>query len=181
MHNLRLAVAALAPLALAACGGAADQPGNAAAPGAQSPAEAAASIAVKAVFEPGQWESTSAVTAVSMPGAPAEVTRAMVGKTTEFKHCMTEAEANREPGEIFRKGAGDDCQYERFNIADGKIDALMQCKSKDSGAALSTIEMAGSYDRTSYAVTTRMSVAGPGGQTIAMEAKANGRRTGACS
>lgn len=184
MDYRRLAVAALVPFALAACGGTAKQPdGNSttAAVEPESPAQISATIPVKAVFTPGMWESASTVTAASIPGAPAEIMKKAIGKVTAFKHCMTEAEANREPGEIFRKGAGNDCAYDRFAIADGKIDAVMQCKSKDAGAALSTIEMAGNYDSASYTVNTKMSVSGPGGQMITMEATTKGRRTGACS
>lgn len=184
MDYRRLAIAALVPFALAACGGGAKQAdanNTTAATEPESPAQVSATVPVKAVFTPGMWESTSTVTAASIPGAPAEAVKKAIGKVTAFKHCMTTEEASREPGEIFRQGAGADCAYDRFAIADGKIDAVMQCKGKEAGATLSTIKMSGRYDSASYEVNTRMSVPGPGGQTIAMEATTKGRRTGACS
>lgn len=143
--------------------------------------ESVAARVSKVMFEPGEWQMTTRITAVDMPGAPPELTKAMAGRETVVKHCMTREEAERSPGDLFRKSAEGKCTYERFEMDGGKVDAKMQCQGARPGETMQT-EMSGAYSRDTYKTEMKMTVSVPGSEgPMTMEATTEGKRLGACA
>ena len=133
------------------------------------------------MFEPGEWEVKTTVTAVDMPGAPGEVTKQMVGKVTSVRHCMTEEEATRTPGEMFRQSMQGQCDYENLDMASGRIAAKMTCKGAQPGETMETT-IDGRYGRETYKADMTMTMALPGAPApMSMAATTEGKRLGACT
>ena len=134
---------------------------------------------------PGKWQSRVQIEEFSLPGAPAGVADAMRGvqqRSTVDESCLTPEEAKR-PKEDFFAGKDKNCRYERFTMADGKIDAVMQCTGTGTGsAAAMSMTMQGSYSPDTYQMHMSMKAdAGsgpPGGMTMKMRVDA--KRIGEC-
>lgn len=127
-------------------------------------------------IEPGRWEVQSRVVDLDMPGAPPQVANMMKSKPQTHRHCLTPEEASAGPKEMLKETKGE-CKYTKYEMAGGKIDAAVQCTSKDTGQMNMTIK--GAYTKTSYNTRHTMKMNGPmGPMTIISEA--SGRHVGAC-
>ena len=124
----------------------------------------------------GQWETHTAISDVSMPGAPPGLAEMMKGKPQTHRHCVTPEQATAGPKELFAKSEGQ-CQFTRFNMAGGKIDTVMQCKQRQ-GATMNGV-VKGSYTPTSYKTTTRLEMTGPQGKMV-MLSSGSGKWLGPC-
>jgi len=171
---VRSGIAAALMLALAACGGAAeDEPGN---DGVSAKAAAAGSD-IK--LDPGQWEMTYEVTDVDAPGLPAGAMAAMAGKKNLMSLCITPAEANRPNGEIFSVQKGADCTRDGFEMAGGRISGTMTCSGGETAGKV-TMAMDGRYSGQSYEMTNKMTTETEG-MRMTISSRASGRRTGDCA
>ena len=129
---------------------------------------------------PGRWESTVTIEEMSIPGMPAEASRDMVGMQGQEQtsvSCLTEEEAKR-PKEDFFAGNNKSCRYDRFTMANGKIDAVMKC-SNEGGTQI--MSMQGNYSPTTYDM--RMSMKGDGKAVagMAMKMRVEARHRGQCT
>ena len=98
---------------------------------------------------PGRWESTMKIEKMEMPGLPPAAKDAMskqnaAGQT--FTSCLTPEEVNQ-PNAKFFQGNDSGCQYEKFLMADGKVDAVMTC---DRNGQKQKMTMSGTYGETAY-------------------------------
>ena len=129
---------------------------------------------------PGKWQSTVTLQEMTVPGMPAAVADEMKraqGRTTTSETCLTPEEAKR-PGEDFF-GGKDNCRYEKFNMGNGKIDAVMKCSE---GGAAQTMTMAGTYSGNAYQMQMTMQSQGGGEDgAMAMKMRVDAKRIGACT
>ncbi|MEZ5681847.1 MAG: DUF3617 domain-containing protein [Erythrobacter sp.] len=166
--------------ALAACGSPdADADGD----GEISMAEAAESAKDMVKPEPGKYRATVEMVDVEIPGAPKEVQDMMkrmisVGAQTH-EYCLTSEDAEKGFEEMARQSQdNDDCSFEKFEAAGGKIDAIMNCERQGEGIARMTMQ--GTGTATSSEMTMTMDAKAPDGKTMKMTMKSNQERIGDC-
>jgi hypothetical protein len=134
-------------------------------------------------IEPGKWQTKITVLDMEIPGMPPQMAQQMkqsMGKMQEhsYESCLTEADVKR-PKEDFFAGRNNECRYDHFTMSGGKIDALMHCNGKPSGAM--TMSINGSYSRDSYEATMAMDVSGGREGSMKMRSHSESHRVGECS
>ena len=132
-------------------------------------------------LRPGKWQASVTIEQMAMPGMPAQMNeemKAMAGRTQTQESCLTPEEAKR-PSERMFTGDDKNCRYDRFTMADGKIDALMKCSA---GGSSQTMTMAGTYSGDTYNMRmTTQSSGGRGGQAaMTMKMRVDAKRVGEC-
>ena len=138
-------------------------------------------------IRPGKWQTKTTVEDISVPGMPAEFadqlkkTIAMHQEQT-FETCLTEEDV-RKPSEDFFTGKNNECRYDHFTMAGGKIDAEMRCDGGKGGQQGMTMTMVGSYSPDAYQM--QMSMKSQGGEGMeggmAMTMRSDAKRVGACT
>jgi hypothetical protein len=165
-----------AALTLAACssGGGGDDANKAADGNGAAAAEGGGGSA--ATMQPGQWEITTNVTRIAIPGMPAGMTPPMPPPTT-VRNCLTPEQA-AQPGAGFVTGSGETegCTYQSNSVSGGRIQAVVQCTTP-AGNMRSTIN--GQFTATSFEVNQQVQTSAQG-QTMDMESRTTGRRVGDC-
>jgi hypothetical protein len=137
----------------------------------------------QALIRPGEWESSTTVEEMSIPGMPAQVQERMKKMMASqqmhsFKSCVTEADVKR-PKAGFFTGKNNECRYDRFNMSGGKIDAVMHCSGKDGEQ---TMTLAGTYAPEKYDIHMQMVHKGvEADEVMTMKAHTISRRVGECS
>ncbi len=126
-------------------------------------------------INPGQWTTSGTVTAVDMPGMPPEMLGMMKKRPISHSYCLTQAEIDKGPKRMFSEGNGE-CSYSKFNMAGGRLNAVMQCKGPQGNAQMT---MLGTYTPDSYSSVNIMVMDGPQGK-MRMTTKLSGKRTGPC-
>ena len=139
-----------------------------------------AGVSEEVRFSPGRWETKIKMTALEVPGMPPELKAAIdskIGQEQTVFQCLTPEEAAKPSGKFFGAEANDQCSYEKFETAGGKIDAVMSCKG-EKGIDKATIN--GTYTAETY--TLAMAVDGAAGPTgpMSMKMAMNSRRVGDC-
>lgn len=172
----------LAALVLTACGGgSADDVDVTNASVAEVQARARAATASMR-FQPGEWQTTSEVLEVEVPGVPPELAAQMRERMlarTSVSSCLTPEQAERPGADLFAGQQGN-CRFDRFTMTDGRIDSAMTCAGGDSGAPPARILMTGTFDATHFAMENRIEAIGAPGGTMKMRSRVTGRRTGPC-
>jgi hypothetical protein len=127
----RIIIAAAGAAMLAGCsGGNADADGD----GAVTAKEVVDKVEAEGLKpEPGQYKATITMTGMEMPGMPAGHG---AGMTTTTEYCLTEEDVGKGFEDMMKRGQDGECSYESFNLKDGKLDAVMVCKSKDGEARM---------------------------------------------
>jgi hypothetical protein len=130
--------------------------------------------------EPGRWESRTKLEKVDLPDAPPQA-RAMMDKqmrvTQTYSSCLKPEQVSQPDGAFFQKGA-ENCRYDHFVMAGGRLDARMICN--DRGRSM-TVTLQGSYTPTNYAmhVTTQGEMQPK--MPMSMEMSVAARRVGDCT
>ena len=130
---------------------------------------------------PGQWETTTRITAMNIAGIPADQLKAATGTRTTTSHCITPAEADRPDADILSGTKDGNCTYRRFSMDGSRIDAAMTCAPAAAAGAKVSMTLAGTHARTGYRLGMDMKTEGPGGLAMTMKADVTGRRTGDCT
>ncbi|MDE8650185.1 DUF3617 domain-containing protein [Novosphingobium album (ex Liu et al. 2023)] len=135
--------------------------------------------------EAGQYKQTIEITRFEIPGMPKEQADQMKGmmqnaQVQEF--CLTPAQAEQGFKDMFDKvGEGGECKYSRFDVSGGRIDAKMDCASKEQGTA--TFLLAGTVGPKGTDITVDVDQNNPkspmGTAKIGMHMKTE--RTGECA
>jgi hypothetical protein len=133
--------------------------------------------------EPGKWQTKITVLNVDIPGMPPQMAQQMklsMAKMQEhsYETCLTQADVKR-PKEDFFAGRHNECRYDHFTMSGGKIDAVMHCAGKPSGAM--TMAINGTYSRDSYEVTMAMDVSGDRQGGMKMRSHSESHRIGQCT
>lgn len=184
---MRMPTAAIAALLVAACG---SQDGNSNAAAGKAGAGASAAGQGARSLQPGQWEMTTQMTSVEIPGAPPEVQtqmRAQQGRTQTDRTCITPEQASN-PLRQFREsmtGPGQGCQTPEDTFAGGVIRVRTICRRPGGAAGSAQVTMAGTFTATTLAATVSISaegtnVAGPGTTAMRVSTNLRGRRIGDC-
>ncbi|WP_373487246.1 DUF3617 domain-containing protein [Blastomonas sp.] len=179
-----VSILALPLLAFAACsGGGADTDGD----GKISKDELAAEAA-SIKFRPGEWENKIEIVDVKFDesklppeakGMTGAIVKQMIGQVNTSKNCLTKEDAEK-PGADFLAGAdNEECDYKKFSLSGGKIDADISCKGKQAGEQ-GDIKMTGDYTATSYNMEMSMNMQSPGAGNMTINAKNSAKRIGDC-
>jgi hypothetical protein len=141
----------------------------------------AAAAGNESFVRPGRWESKVTVEEMAIPGMSGNMASQMnssIGQVQTQASCLTPEEAKR-PKEDFFAGDDKNCRYDRFNMADGKIDAVMKCSA---GGTSHTMTLNGAYTPETY--NMRMAMEAGGGDAAAgmrMKMRVDAKRVGECT
>lgn len=184
MRARTLAALGMAAL-LAGCGSKEDaarsEPSGGKAPSVEEMKQEAARL-VKP--EPGLYTRTMTVESLEVPGMPeaaAAQMRAMMGKDRTDSFCLTKEEAEKGFRDMFDNvDEARKCQYDRFSVSGGTLDAQMTCAHASQGTAVMTLN--GTASSTSSDVTMTMKVTGAPAPMREMNMKMHmvSARTGDC-
>ena len=146
-------------------------------------AAAKANAATGIMLRAGQWRLSGTMEEMTIPGLPAAAQadmQRMMGEKNNFTldYCLTPDEAKRPRGKFFGGKQSDNCRYQSFDMAGGKIDAVMRCEGEPSGEMTMTIS--GTYSPNSYSTRAAMEVAGDGRGSMTMKMRSEARRIGDC-
>ena len=140
-----IALMPLACLVLAACGSRDKIDARGETPGAIAEKVAASGMTPR----PGRWQGTFRVEKIEIPGLPPQAANQMnqqTGMNRSYFSCLTAEQAAKPDARFFQKAA-EGCIYDHFTMADGKIDAVMNCKP---GAGPTRMAMNGTYNADTY-------------------------------
>ncbi|MGB7417625.1 MAG: DUF3617 domain-containing protein [Erythrobacter sp.] len=141
-------------------------------------AELSAEIPSEMKPEAGQYRSQITFESFDMPGAPPELAGMMRQRMSrEFSFCLTPDEAEEGYREIATRSQEGDCEYNRFDVEDGAIDAAFTCKA-DGRTFDMTLAGTGT-PTTSNMLITMAGDMGMGPGTVVMRVRHE--RIGACS
>lgn len=168
---MRGAGAAFLLIALAGCGGGEER--------AMSADEVAAELGHLRIT-PGQWETTSAVTAASGPNMPVDVRNDMLRHRRIDSHCITPAEAARPAANFLQMQTRNACTYAGFSVAGGRMRGTMRCTGGGVPGVMTT-RLEGHYSAESVDIAMRMSATGqPNGADATIATRTIARRIGPC-
>jgi len=133
---------------------------------------------------PGLYSQTMKITKLEMPDAPPEMVKQMqaaMGQSEPTDFCLTEEMAKEGFEQMFQEIENEgECTYDRFDVSGGKLDALLQCESKEQGKG--TITMSGNVTSQGSDVTVEIATVNPGApmgnSTIGMQMVS--KRIGGC-
>lgn len=128
--------------------------------------------------EAGLYRSTITMTGIDVPGMGADMAGHGSGMTTTNEYCLTQDDVAQGYEEMMKRGQDGSCSYERFNVAGGKLDAVMVCQTEQGDARM---EMKGTASSTGseFDAKMQMDLDGKGNGTMSFSAKHE--RIGDCS
>lgn len=134
---------------------------------------------------PGLWESKVTVQQLEIAGMPPEMAQQMKSSMAQHqpeatKNCLSPEDV-KQPKESFFAGKNNNCRYERFDMGDGKIDAVMRCGEGGRGQRM---EMSGTYSPDAYQMqmSTKTEVAGQSAErAMDLRLRVDARRIGECT
>ena len=142
--------------------------------------------AQESFVQPGKWQSKVTIDEMQVPGMPAEMAQRMKQTMAQyqahsFETCLTKAEVKK-PKEDFFTGPNDNCRYDHFTMAGGKIDAVMRCTGGREGGN-QVMQLNGSYAPETYAMAMSMKHEGGAGAESGMTMKmhVDAHRIGECT
>jgi hypothetical protein len=171
----------LCPLALAACGG-----GQPAVKGENvSVADVAKATQDAVKMQPGQWQTQIKFVSVEMPGLPKAQADAMgqqMAKASEttMETCLTPEMVSKPPSEMFGGKAGGGCVYDSYELADGKLNAVMTCKPQGAAGEVKATTT-GTIGSAAYELTSDTAISGGPTGSMKMKTQVIGKRVGECT
>ncbi|MFN4020006.1 MAG: DUF3617 domain-containing protein [Erythrobacter sp.] len=169
-------IASVGAVLLAGCsgGGNADADGN----GEVSIKEAANKAEAEGLKpEAGQYKAVITMSGMDIPGMPPEMKGHGAGLTTTTEYCLTQEDVDKGFEEMMKRGQNGECSYERFSLKDGKMDAVMVCKTAEGDARMT---MNGTVTPTSSDFTASMAMQVPEMGEGKMTFTARHERVGDC-
>ncbi|HEY0625178.1 MAG TPA: DUF3617 domain-containing protein [Allosphingosinicella sp.] len=131
-------------------------------------------------IDPGQWESVTQIVSVTGP-LPKEAMQRMVGQRNTVSNCITPEQAARPSANFLAAQQNSDCTYQDFRMQGGRLSGRMTCSGGNLPGEMVTA-MNGAYGPKSYDMTMDMETADlPGGVSMKIKARTQGRRVGECS
>lgn len=120
--------------------------------------------------QPGLYKTTVTMTGIEVPGMPDGMEGHGAGLTRTLEDCLTPEEVDKGFEALVKQGQDGECSYESFNVAGGKLDAVMVCQAEGREVRM---EMTGTTSPTGADLEARMALAfdGPGSATMSFTAK----------
>lgn len=133
-------------------------------------------------IQPGQWETTTRMTSIDMPGAPpamlAQVRAQLANQAQTQSSCITPEQAANPAGSMLNTGSGASaCQFTDSTFAGGVIRVNGSCPGP-AGASM-RMSLVGSYTATTMEGRISSDIQG-GPQSMRMSGTLTSRRTGDC-
>jgi len=183
---LKLAIAAAAPLAIAACGAGGTPKEEEAASVSEEGMSGDALVAEmkKAVRPlPGQYSSTVKLVELDVPGVPkAQVDQMRVmmeGAMAKAQtYCLTKEDSEKGFEEM-AKQSREDCEIESFEVDGAKFTGRMSCKDENANGTM-TMNGTGSETGSEMQMAMDMNSAGLPGGKMAMKLQVSAKRVGDC-
>jgi hypothetical protein len=142
---------------------------------------AAACSGQPSTLQPGNWEMTTKITSVELPGvagpAAQQMQRAMANRTDTQTVCITPQQAANPMGGMMSGQGQEGCQISDQTFAGGVMRASATCPGPGGGQMRMSWE--GTYTATTMQANLRTETTG-GPQNMRMAATMNSRRTGDC-
>ena len=163
---------------LAGCSGGGGGSGGADGKGAVSVKDAAEKAKAEMVRPaPGLYKTTVTMTNIDIPGLPPEMAGHGAGMVTTTENCLTAADVDKGFEALVKQGQDGACTYESFDLAGGKVDAVLVCKAQ--GRDTRTV-LSGTATKTGADLTaaTAMDFEGVGKATLSFSTKHE--RVGEC-
>ncbi|MGB3723381.1 MAG: DUF3617 domain-containing protein [Pacificimonas sp.] len=133
-------------------------------------------------IQPGQWQTTGRVVDVDItmpPGVPAGMAdmmkKQMTRQSHDIKQCISREDIEQAPERMFKQSNGD-CEYERFDMSGGKLDAVAVCRMQGTTMRMT---MTGTHTDTTYQTRMVMTGDGPMGP-MTLTSDGSGTRIGDC-
>lgn len=173
MH--RITIIAAAAVLLAGCSG-----GN---PDADADGKVSVKEAAKAAQaemprpQPGLYKTTIVMTDLQIPGMPPEMKGRGAGMTRTMEDCLTQEEVDKGYEALVKQGQDGECSYEKFDVAGGKLDAVMVCQSQGRSARMT---MTGTTTATSADLDATMAMKFDGAGEGTMTFTTKHERIGDC-
>jgi hypothetical protein len=176
-YRTLLCTAAVA-LALTACGSSKDKAENASA-GAGESRGSLGGMKLRA----GQWEMTSETLLAEIPGMPPEAAKMMNGQKTTVRTCITPEQAAKSNADLFTARKDNECEHQDWSMGGGKMHGSMVCNNDEGGMmGKMTMKLDGTYGEDNYDLVMDMNIpAQPGGGTMHMKTRVQGKRVGDCA
>jgi hypothetical protein len=178
MKTIRLLALCLAPLAACSDGPEVHEE-NASVAEVQN--KVAAATGNESFVRPGRWESKVTVEEMTVPGLGTDMAAQMNNSMRQVQtqaSCLTPEEAKR-PKEDFFTGDNKNCRYDRFNMAGGKVDAVMKCAQ---GGTTHTMTLQGGYTPDTYNMRMAMDAdSGDPAGGMRMKMRVEAKRVGECT
>lgn len=132
--------------------------------------------------EPGEYQVNVEVLEVSLPGAPQgaeDMIRQQMGDHTS-RYCLTQEEVDEGYERMATQSqAGSDCNFSRFDVDGGDLDAEMTCSAGGQGTMTITLDGEGTPTRSVMHMTMQGNMPGAGEMTI--RTRATHERMGDCA
>jgi len=126
----------------------------------------------------GQWTATTELVSMDIQGVDPALLKGNIGQKTEIRNCVTPEQASRPAAEFFANPdvKSGRCKSEKFEMAGGRMSAVVVCQPGDGQAGPMRMEMTGTYAPDAYETTVTMTgQGGPNGADMKMVAKSSGR------
>jgi Protein of unknown function (DUF3617) len=174
----RIPSLALALTALAAC----TQPQNQQQQASVADQNDARADAVGAQADPnmlvaGRWETKTAIGSVSNSGLTEQGKREVAAQESALDQCLEPDEVRRPDANFFAGGDTSECEYTKFAMANGKLDAVMSCTATPGTI---TMTLSGRYTPTRYSLSASATTGGTPDAPMTTTAKLNGTWLGPC-
>lgn len=101
-------------------------------------------------LRPGRWETKQEIRTINKPGMDPQSKRDILGTSSSLDQCLPPEESRQPDANFFAGGDGSECQYTKFAMQDGKLDAVMSCTATPGSI---TMTLKGTYTPTSYRLT----------------------------
>jgi hypothetical protein len=136
------------------------------------------------MVQPGRWEGKMTIQEMDMPNLPPEAkaqmkAQAQAGGAKTFISCVTPEDVKSQKAFFTAEEDDKSCKYDRFSMAGGKVEAVMNC---DRGGSKMHMEMNGTYSPDHYVMTVSNKVEGGNAPMGAMSMKMQieAKRAGVC-
>lgn len=162
------------PMLLAACQ---QQPQPSVDAQDQSRAERVAQGEDPDTLKPGKWETKQEIEGVAKADLNARSKAEIRNSTAAIDQCLAPDEAHRPDANFFAGGDASACEYNRFSMHGGLLEAGISCTVTPGTM---TMTLKGRYTPTSYALDATATTSGTGDSPITTSAKLTGTWLEAC-
>ncbi len=141
---------------------------------------AAAEAAKKLQLEPGQWESTVEVTAVTAQDkAPKPAIIAKAGDKVTASACVAEEQAKDPPPALLAGNDAYQCKTGAMYMSSGTLGGTLECTRRGIAGTIN-MNVDGSYKADSIEASHKLTTFLPGPGDVVIDSRLTARRTGEC-